>query len=425
MRTLLAILVLVGVACSDSARTQGATRSYEEAVSVRDSSGVLVRMDSRGLEDLPIAHRFSEEASVVLGLDESVDAELFVEIGDIVSHPDFGIAVADAKALDIRLFDWSGTHRLTLGGPGDGPGEFVSVRALEGDSTLWAWDWDRGRITRFDWSGAVLSDMSPGRAGMPWGGITTFTGSGYVVLGRHLLHLPSDDLGFQFRQDSIELRIVDPAGDTIASLGRIPATEWVFHSLEFIGGPPGARISTNFVRPLGRVQFVGTLADKVILGRGDIAEFSVHSTDASLTEIWRFPGLVRPVTTSSLDQWTTKRRERLLAQGNTFESRTLVPDFVAEFPPTTFPAFVDVVVSDAGELWLATPTTSELRTWVVVSQEGELLGRAELSADLDVRAISERGVIAVVTGPLGIQQVRIYDRLSTTQLGFAADAIIG
>lgn len=159
----LAASALVAAGCAEQASTSSAAdRGGGQAGSVSDSAGVTIRTDPTPVDELPVIATVADTPSVTLGLDESNPAELFVEVGDIASHPDHGVAVADVGALDVRLFDWSGRHRGTIGGPGEGPGEFGRISSIEGDSTLWVWDSRRGRASRFTW-GASSSRTSRSR----------------------------------------------------------------------------------------------------------------------------------------------------------------------------------------------------------------------------------------------------------------------
>lgn len=409
MRHVLVLCALAAVGCAE-ARTPPSGDSPAESSSVRDSAGITIRTDPTAVRDLPVFATVAADPSVVIGLDEASPSELFIGVGDIATHPDHGIAIADPRSLDVRVFDWAGRYRLTVGGPGEGPGEFGRVSTIEADSTLWVWDGRRGRASRFNWDGDLLSELGVSTEGMPWGGILAFTPSGHAVVGRHVVE-NVDELGYHLWPIPLDVSVADPSGSEVP-LGRVPATEWVAHLTEISGGPPGMRVHGSLLRPLGGVRFLETLGDSILLARGDSPELALYGTDAVLREIWRLPGLVEPATAEFIDRWGAVYSTRLLAQLDTPNAQVHAPRALSEFPPETLPAFVDLVVSDTGDLWLAAVSADDLRTWVVVSRDGAYRGRVELPSEWDVRAVSEQHVVAVSVGPLGVEHVRIFDLLS-------------
>lgn len=59
--------------------------------------------------------------------------------------------LTDALAGEIRSFSVTGEHLASLGGIGEGPGEFsnsVSLLRVAGDS-IWAWDQRQQRVSVF------------------------------------------------------------------------------------------------------------------------------------------------------------------------------------------------------------------------------------------------------------------------------------
>jgi hypothetical protein len=84
---------------------------------------------------------------------------LFAGISGVRLLPDGGVVVADDRSSTIRLFGPNGTHLLTLGGPGEGPGEFewLSHVSVEAPDTILVYDGRRLRITRFLTDGRLIS----------------------------------------------------------------------------------------------------------------------------------------------------------------------------------------------------------------------------------------------------------------------------
>lgn len=55
---------------------------------------------------------------------------LFGQIASIAVDDDRNLYVLDGQAQNVRIFDREGTHAETLGGPGEGPGEFAMADAI-------------------------------------------------------------------------------------------------------------------------------------------------------------------------------------------------------------------------------------------------------------------------------------------------------
>ena len=94
------------------------------------------------------------------GLEDGPD--VFGHVSHAIGLSGGHVAVADAMAGEIRVFDAEGRHVRTLGGRGDGPGEFAALwtlAELAGD-TIAAVDLSRVRISVFAPSGAFARSFA-------------------------------------------------------------------------------------------------------------------------------------------------------------------------------------------------------------------------------------------------------------------------
>lgn len=91
------------------------------------------------------------------GSEQSPDTG-FSSLGQVALDAEGRIYAMDARDMRIRVFDPTGTLPRTIGGQGNGPGEFKfpPFYGIVGD-TLWAVDFMAYRITLFDLDGHVLS----------------------------------------------------------------------------------------------------------------------------------------------------------------------------------------------------------------------------------------------------------------------------
>lgn len=153
-------LVLGG--CADRVEESAAEPSAEGTVT--DSAGVRI---VEWPAPLPPPTR-------TLTLDEGWMAGVEMEFGglaDVALLPGGDVAALDDMNVRIVVLDPSGGTRATMGGAGEGPGEFSAQglsRVMATDSSLLVPDLQLQRITEFDLAGAVLA-THPYGAGMPGG----------------------------------------------------------------------------------------------------------------------------------------------------------------------------------------------------------------------------------------------------------------
>lgn len=77
-------------------------------------------------------------------------AEQFHDVRAPFLLDDGRLAVPDGGSKSIRVFDSAGSFVRSLGGAGQGPGEFRRLdEAWHRGDTIEAWDWTLGRLTRF------------------------------------------------------------------------------------------------------------------------------------------------------------------------------------------------------------------------------------------------------------------------------------
>ncbi|MFW6079864.1 MAG: hypothetical protein ACODAE_09595 [Gemmatimonadota bacterium] len=132
-----AVLTVLG--CSADSDRDGAV--------VRDSEGIRI------VENAAARHPPLEDEAVGATLLAEIGrgedpAHRFAAIAGAARLSDGTIAVLDAGAAELRLFDQDGHHLATVGGQGDGPEEFGYAAALAAGpaDTLFVWDVGRRAV---------------------------------------------------------------------------------------------------------------------------------------------------------------------------------------------------------------------------------------------------------------------------------------
>lgn len=112
------------------------------------------------------AYRVAAEPDLVIGEVAGAEPYLFRSIASARAMYDGRIVVVDGAVMgstdEIRVFSPTGEHLVTLGGQGEGPGEFQSFPMIEliGGDTILAWDLKAQRLSWFLADGTLLRDES-------------------------------------------------------------------------------------------------------------------------------------------------------------------------------------------------------------------------------------------------------------------------
>jgi len=145
---------ICAAACSEGAR-------WEAETTVVDSAGVeIVTSDPLHSDATCI---LGDGPILVLGAIEGEDPYLFHQIRDAARLSDGSVAVVDGGSREVRVFSGTGEHLRSMGGAGEGPGEFRGpwlLWVLPGD-TLWASDYMPWRFNVFSPLGGFSRAVQP------------------------------------------------------------------------------------------------------------------------------------------------------------------------------------------------------------------------------------------------------------------------
>ena len=156
---LLAALVGGVAACADAPGDDpAAADGWTGTVDTLPSGAVRVRSPAEGVWTPGERWRLVEELRV--GALDGRGPELFGRVQDVVAGPGGTFWVIEGQAHEIRAFGPDGRWLRTLGGPGQGPGEFAfpSTAFWSPDDRLWIYDIQNSRFTVYDPAGTHLAD---------------------------------------------------------------------------------------------------------------------------------------------------------------------------------------------------------------------------------------------------------------------------
>ena len=205
--------------------------------------------------------------------------ELFSQVLSLAVDEYENTYVGDYQSNEIRVFDREGSYVRTIGGQGEGPGEFSRLAGIVWDrasAVLWAVDIGARRVVAHDASGRVLATHPYGRdtynAQIPWVGYADLNGFLHYTEPRDfdlLLKRRSSPDGGLVTADSLPIpRIERDTYTASSSLGTEIRTVPMQPLTMFGAGPDGmVWLSTSSEFRLHKVDFSGDTLRTVELRR--------------------------------------------------------------------------------------------------------------------------------------------------------------
>ncbi len=400
----LAAATLVSAACSVDSSDGGSGHA------VRDSAGVRI------VENYSPNWSEGEEWSVGLepgvaigGAQDGPDYQLF-QVSDATRLSDGRIAIVNSGTKEIRVFDAEGTHVETVGGEGEGPGEFryplkIARAALD---TVRVFDGAYpGSVSLFD-NTAFIERTSLDRAGLE----AAFPGwfaeggdllpDGTLLLGLHNQAEAGPSPAGAFRIENGWTRMTAD-GSRIDTVGFFPGYENFGYESE-------GRMTGNAL-PFGANTYVvaGGNPVRVFVADSRVYEIRGLSDGGAVRTLIRRQDPPRPVTADDISRWEAQYRGFLDQVPEAQRGRFLEYLDVVEFPDTK-PAFGIVEVDLAGNLWVGdTDRAGDGQSMSVFSPEGVWLGHVTLPPTLRIFEIGPDYVLGSTRDELGIETVALHE----------------
>ncbi len=369
--------------------------SAPSVAAVRDSAGITVVENHPG--EAPLRHIARLDSSYLrIGVLEGDPAYIFSSIVGLRGLDGGGLLVAESQANELRVYDASGLHVRTLGGRGEGPGEFSFLTGLAGVSgdTVWAWDFQSRRLTSYLTSGEFIGTVTgPGGMSGLFGELHrlddgTYLAQSLLITGTRGSAGSQDP--FPIR-DSILIRHLDSGLrelDTIAVLLSSEGTRQVQRQ-------DGNRILIRMSpRPFGRTSYFHPSLSGVVTATNDSYQWMVRALDGTVQLISRVPDFDRPISAGQV----TELRDWMLSSATSEQQTRDVEARFEDFSlPDLAPAFGPIRVDPSGRVWLAeykaVPNTASI--WTVFSPDGQLLGQVEVPPGLEVHEIGDDYLLGV------------------------------
>ena len=318
--------------------------------------------------------------------------DLFGFIRQAIQLSSGNIAVADGLAREIRIFDEAGSHLLTFGRPGEGPGEFtnlVSIAELAGD-TIAAIDNLNGRVSLFTSAGAFVRSFPIPR--LP--GASAPNVVGWLEAGTLLIQTNSRPVSRDTRdQSTVYLYAVDRDGEIIETLGEFPDSRLGRNSLA-LGFGSRAQFAVG-----GALAWYGHSSDFKLVG---------HDRTGSVRRIVRMNRTPKAVTQEEIAESQARVEKSLEGMSGPAVERILETEFAS-----THPVHGMLMSDETGSLWVQRyrnrfaqdPGPGE---WDIFDAEGRLTGYLTIPNEFRITDIGGQFVLGVHSDALGVQAVRMH-----------------
>jgi hypothetical protein len=278
---------------------------------------------------------------------------------------DGGVAVLDAQAQEVRIFDATGKHLRTFGRKGGGPGEMESAWGVmqASDGTLWVPDHSLDRMSLFDPTTGFKTSypFRVLRYGYVWDGVLTHDNKMWepsITLGpprRDVMRVYSSEMVLLDSLPMPGAAPVDPKNPPgsfywEAADGRSMG----YHGVPFYASPKRA------LDPRGAIW--STAAGE---GAARIKRWVPNGDTTLVVDIARPLVPVSPAERDSAINGARKTLEKFGA-GNQDWSKI----------PSNKPAVRSLFLAENGQLWVEPSSADSLRIYDVLGQDGKYVGTA-------------------------------------------------
>jgi hypothetical protein len=310
------------------------------------------------------------------------------------------VVVADGGSQEVRFFDADGHLMATVGGAGEGPGEFTGLSGLgTGDGgSVWAYDFSLRRITWMNGSGEVEHLTSLGPLPPVLNSVGPLSDGSFLLKQLWGATDVSRATETGFRRDPVAFVRFDGDGILLDTLGLFPGRELFLideGGRGVMSTPPFARNSVGTIR-----------GGDAVVGTEETFELREYSPAGELVRVARIPGWDLALRPGDLEEYIRDR----LASAPEERRPSLRQELEAMPVPPTRPAFGGMMSDETGNLWIAewTAFPDLPEYWTVLDSSGRWLGEAVLPSRFFPFSIGEDWILGVQWDALDVEYVVLY-----------------
>ena len=342
--------------------------------------------------------------SLVIGAPHGPDETGLYRVRGALRLPDERIAVANDGSRELRIYGADGAHQRSLGGEGNGPGEFTSLllAGLLGDSLV-VLDRRLRRVSLlhpdegFVRSFTILETVT----NFPIGGWFFESGS---VLIEDLPLSDDDDYADGFGRGRSLLRSCDLFGELLTDFGEFPGEETFTTTTH----QADRGLTTEFLSvPFGKSPQISVQGDRLFFSSQDRYEISIFDSSGFLRKIVRVARSPVPVTAADLRSFIQAELDGMGGNDARFMRQAFEKMPMMEFQP----AHGSITADRQGYLFVEDFRSPgmEAAPVNVFDPEGHLVGRIEVPADVEILEIGPDYLLALYKDPMDVEYVHMYD----------------
>ncbi len=370
------------------------------APTVRDSAGItIVENPAEAVQAAP-EWRIVTPPFLDIGAVEGSDAEQLYRVVGAGRLPGGRIAVANAGTHEFRFYGPDGELLRSVGGEGEGPGEFRSMSSLHGyrGDSLVVDDWRLRRAQVFGPEGgfgrSVPLDQGEEYGNLRIRGILDDS----TLLVRTSVMVRPDEMETGVVQNDLPHLRLDPQGSLLGEIGELPEAP---RFLEV-----GERTVSLMDLPFGVTPDLAVNETGFFFGTGERYEVELFDFAGRLQRLIKLDVHVQAVTPDDLERYRTRRL------GAVSESRRPgIERMLERVPfPDSMPAYDALEVDEAGNLWVRdyVPEWEAETRWIVFDPDGAVLGTLRAPRSLEVHQIGDDFVLGTLTDELDVEHLRLY-----------------
>jgi len=341
----------------------------------------------------------------VIGEADGAPAYQLGHVWDAVVISDTVVVIADRGTRQVRYFSTRGNHLRTVGGTGDGPGEFRWIDWMgERGDTVVVWDSFAARVTLLRPDGTVARTLRVVAAAHD-----VHPAVGLLPDGSLVLRVPTPQAEIKkgkWIEPASYLRVSTIDGAKVGQVGPLVLGE------RFTRFEGRNSVTANVI--FGRRGIVATAPSGVLTGTGDHFELTLRHPDGTPV---RTIGRRHSPTAASASVIEAYRQQLV----NTSDLATIDPMMAqvqrrlfAELPHRdTLPAITRALVDGRGNVWMEEFRIDEKATgtWSVFDPGGRWLGQVQTPAGVKVLSISHNAVLGLTKDEDDIEHVVVYPLL--------------
>lgn len=343
--------------------------------------------------------RIGAEPLLEIGAAEGRDSYLFSAITGALLLDDGRVVVCDGELTELRVYGGDGKFLHSVGGRGEGPGEFSRIDAiwLVSDGRIGVWDAENVRISTFSPEGELVSAERV-----------------KVEMQEAMSRNPEAFLG-AFGDDDVILASVR-GGE--ASAGVV-ADQWTLGRFSLAGEPRGLvgqlrgfRRLVGSPLPFTPIPSVAVLGDTVWAVDGYGPEIGRLDADGSL-----HPAITLPTVDIDADEaWSSLEAELQRRDDGLFlQLMNRLP------PPDAIPQIGGLLLDGGNQLWVKVYDPSVDALWIgdfplpgaggewrVVGSDGEARGTVQMPDGVTALHISEDRLVGISRGVLDVERLVVH-----------------